>query len=70
MDLFRMKKVKGNFVTYAEFSEDSGSYEVLWSTTDLLGDGFLETEYSRNLSKEKVIDLALDLIDEGWKRLV
>ena len=68
MQVFDLKKTEGNFVKYAKISETNGTYQVRWVTQDLMGEGDQEVELSSNLSKEEVLDLGFDLIDQGWEK--
>ena len=68
MSLFSMKKIEGNLVKYARVSETEGTYQVRWVTQDLMGEGDQEVKLSSHLSKEEVLDLGFDLIDQGWEK--
>jgi hypothetical protein len=68
MNVFEMRKTEKNLVKYAKVSETEGTYEVRWITQDLMGDGDQEVKLSSNLSKEEVLDLGFDLIDQGWEK--
>jgi len=68
MNVFEMRKTEKNLVKYAKVSETEGTYEVRWITQDLMGEGDQEVKLSSNLSKEEVLDLGFDLIDQGWEK--
>jgi len=68
MNVFEMRKTEKNLVKYAKVSETEGTYEVRWITQDLIGEGDQEVKLSSNLSKEEVLDLGFDLIDQGWEK--
>jgi hypothetical protein len=68
MSVFEMRKTEKNLVKYAKVSETEGTYEVRWITQDLMGEGDQEVKLSSNLSKEEVLDLGFDLIDQGWEK--